>query len=490
MSSAEKKYFKQYAARYATDYVAVYMQLFDTIDQQTVYDEAPLRAYLPAGGQLSVYKHYLLNLLLDCLVAMPQHQHGANDLLRQIARYTILEQKKLHKQLPKRWATIAQLVQQHQLYGFMDHLFYSKIQYTKILDNRHLAQQEQAIIAEAQAYLELQKNYWDYYQLREQVIMLCNSRAVANSDAAALAQLQQLQQHALLQSVQTARHPHSLLYFYESHLFCDYHLNTTEQSYWRLRAFLMEQNQQLGSLQYNEQHYFFALSRFLQVCWGLHYITDMSPVLELLSATVFVQNNTAFLAQNCLFQYRLLCFSMGAFDDHSQVLQWWHTHQTWWSLNEQKLSNTTRNLHRLNLIRVFFILRRWRVTLQLVHELATAKIHHSQDADVKVRFLWLMVQYEMDNISLLDYLSDSVKSWLTRRQQMGVSEKIMLRFFHKISSTPDKHSRHRLFVQLKKRIDSQANDPDLDYFVLAWLQCHVDKQTIEQSLRAYWKTTD
>ena len=98
LSAQEKKYFKQYAARYSEARSNTYMLLFDAITKQDVYDEAAIKAQFAKQDfvkQLSVAKNYLFEKLLDALMEMHADGDESLALLKMIGRFELLFRRNL-----------------------------------------------------------------------------------------------------------------------------------------------------------------------------------------------------------------------------------------------------------------------------------------------------------------------------------------------------------------------------------------------------------
>lgn len=484
MTSQEKKYFKQYAARYGIEYESVYIQLFDIIAEQTVYNEDIIKqkfANKNASKQLSVYKNYLFNIILDCLTHFENNKNKHIELLQLIQRYSILFNRRLYKALPQIYENIEQLVQQGNYAGHLLEVLKFKPSLIKITDDLNRKEQFEELWQQVHTYLETEKKTWTYAELAETVKIICNS---GEDNVQNTQNIVAIQQHALLQNGFELLPNNRINYaFYEIHLFCDDYLNSLDNSYNLLHNLL--QNIVLHNNNITEKDFLFASSRFLQVALAQNYFNEIPPVIQILAQKQFDENQLQFLAQNCIFQYTLQSFTF-AMGEYNLAMDWWQTNQLWWENNKNKLSNTTRNLHQLNLIRLFFLKKAWNYLVQHINELISTHINYSVKTDTRVRIIWLITQYEMNNMDLLEGISGSVKNWLVRHHKLTLIEQAIIQFFKKMPNTLNKNVLRMHFANLKnKLLLINPTTHEIDYIFWAWLNSHINQEPIEIFLRLF-----
>ncbi|MBL7786778.1 MAG: hypothetical protein JNM36_12790 [Chitinophagales bacterium] len=486
MTSQEKKYFKQYAARYSSDYQAVYMDIFDAIAAQDNYNEPDIKKQFAhkkeVVKQFAVYKNYLLNTILDALATMQRQQDTHIALLQQIQHYHILFNRRLYRAAQKIYHNIETTLQEEQLGGYWLELLKFQPQMIKILNDENRREQLTQLWQDAYKYLEQERINWQYIEFSEKTKMIGNSGEYTEENAQ---QLRQMQQHPLLQQEYIEQVGVVNQRFYDIHLFCDNYLDTLDNSYFLLQKLLQKQTSLFNTPQHKESDFLFACSRFLQVAYAQNYYSDMLPIIDLLQKSHFSDKRLAFLAENVIFQYSLNCLILGmTITPYNSAKAWWEAKRQWWGKQHQQLSNTSRNLHQLNLIRLFFLMKEWQLFVNHTNDLITHSIVYANNADSKVRILWLMAQYEMDNADLLDNFANSVKNWLLRHQKLLPIENTIVRFFKKIPNLPNKKTIQHHFKALHDQLLLlDPNTDQIDYFFWAWLVGKVDKKNMQDVLR-------
>jgi hypothetical protein len=101
LSKGEKRNFKLLAGLLAGEKDKKYIELFDVIDKQEVYDEGKILKVLKDlyGGQLAVGKHYLFKLILKSLVYFRNNSTAdVNNIIEQVK---VLAEKDLYPQAAK-----------------------------------------------------------------------------------------------------------------------------------------------------------------------------------------------------------------------------------------------------------------------------------------------------------------------------------------------------------------------------------------------------
>lgn len=485
LTPQEKKYFKQYSARYGTNYESIYIELFDVIAQQTQYNESAIKKHFVKKNiskQLPVYKNYLLDNILNCLVSMDQQTNKHLQLLSKIQQYKILYDKQLYRPMQKMRIAIQQMATEQGCEGYLLELLKLEPTLIKILDDEDRTNRLEQLNKEVEEEIKKIENYWNYLHLREQAVLISNTGIITPENTE---KMESIQQNKLMKSPSCVIHKDALFYFYEIHIFCDYYLNTLDNSYHVLRHFLIEQLSQQQQGVYNENNYFFACSRFLQICLAQNYFAEIKPIINLLKKIKINNNRLYFLSQNCIFQYTLLDFILAGYSNEQIPQNWWQENKNWWVTYQHKLSTTSRNLHQLNLIRLFFLLKDWRNTIYFIEDLISKNIHYSYNSDSQVRLLWLMMQYEMGNVDLLDTFSNSVKSWLVKHNKLNARDKMIVKFFHKIPNIVGKKLLINHFIVLKQNLLAlnNSNREELSFFFWAWIDSKIEQVSIKTVLQ-------
>jgi hypothetical protein len=118
MSKSEKRYFKVNNAKESS----IYVQVFDLIIGQTIYDNAALKICLETEGiksSLARVQHHLYQLLLKSLGDFQTNKHPRYEVLDAIQHYIVLRDRGLHHQGRKILQNGLDKAEQYNYYGLM-----------------------------------------------------------------------------------------------------------------------------------------------------------------------------------------------------------------------------------------------------------------------------------------------------------------------------------------------------------------------------------
>lgn len=183
LSKGEKRNFKLLAGLLASEKDKKYIELFDAIDKQEVYDEGKVLKIVKSlyGGQLAVGKHYLYRLILNSLVYYSNSPGSElNNLLEQVK---ILGEKDLYPQAAKllrKGITAAREIE-----DFITHYAMLRMQVELLLrtqSEKHLADRIAEIEEEKSQVLAQLSNLDAYKKLSHSAFLLLQTRQVANGE--------------------------------------------------------------------------------------------------------------------------------------------------------------------------------------------------------------------------------------------------------------------------------------------------------------------
>lgn len=118
MSKSEKRYFKVNNAKKNS----IYIQIFDMLRTQAVYDASALTVCLEKEGiksSLARIQHHLYRLLLTSLATFQAAKHPRYEVLNGIQQYIVLRDRGLHHQGRQLLQTALETAQQFNYYGLV-----------------------------------------------------------------------------------------------------------------------------------------------------------------------------------------------------------------------------------------------------------------------------------------------------------------------------------------------------------------------------------
>ncbi|MCP4971109.1 MAG: hypothetical protein GY932_10995 [Arcobacter sp.] len=148
-------------------------------------------------------------------------------------------------------------------------------------------------------------------------------------------------------------------------------------------------------------------------------------------------------------------------------------------VNNNLVTNNYKTLFYYQFAYIFFMQDKLSEALHWTNELLTGKITGvREDLKSYVRFLNLMIHFELGNTIVLKYAVDASRRFLKKKRNLYDFEKVLLSFFSKISLAR-KEEHKKLFVDLRKKIfaktDERRKDDVLDYIDFeGWIQSKIN----------------
>jgi hypothetical protein len=224
LNKGEKRNFKLLAGLLASEKDKKYIELFDVIDRQDVYNEAKILRLMKDlyGGQLAVGKHYLYRLILKSLVHYRNDAGSELGNLREQIR--VLVEKDLctqaHKLLRKGMAEAMALEDFTSLYVLL------QLHVDLLVRNPHdkrLAEKLQEIAAEKVEVMARLQNLDAYRMLGQQMFLVTRSRHEARENHSPEL-VQYIESHPFLQDTGMARSNRALIEYHSiRRKLCSYH---------------------------------------------------------------------------------------------------------------------------------------------------------------------------------------------------------------------------------------------------------------------------
>jgi hypothetical protein len=144
-------------------------------------------------------------------------------------------------------------------------------------------------------------------------------------------------------------------------------------------------------------------------------------------------------------------------------------------INKNLLNKNYKTLFYYQFAYIFFMRNKLSEALHWTNELLSGKISGvREDLKSYVRFLNLMIHFELGNTIVLKYAVDASRRFLKKKRNLYDFEKVLLKFFSKISLAR-KSEHKKLFTELNKNLFAKTNDIKkadvLDYIdFIGWIE--------------------
>ncbi|RME91767.1 MAG: hypothetical protein D6772_17845 [Bacteroidetes bacterium] len=451
LTRSEKRYFKLAAK---ADGESKYLQLFEAIEQQRVFDDAALRETVYGQQAIQSRKYSeLKSYLYDTLLKQLQYYDEGNSidyvLKRQLLSIRSLYRRQLFKDCTYQIRKSKQLALRYEHFIVLLELvaWEKQLAYARA-DIDYLDEHLQALLREEQQYLdelrhirELEGLFYELYTL---------NRKNVRGDAAAAQRVQEIAQHPLLQAVPRSSlraqlwhwRSRAALYYQQRDLEAFHHSNC------RLIEF-MEAHPTLR--QEETTHYIAALSNYIAGCSYQQDYTAMRAGLDKLKQVKPASKDDEIKIHAQYYAgYFSLCIRTGDFKLGNTIMQ---RHLAESRKLDQQLFE--RSTFYFQYFYITFGNECYEEALNYLNQwLSLPRSVEQQDLQAVAKLLNLIVHYEMGNYMLLEYLLRSTQRSLRRYHGLDSLGRLMLQTIRQAIQAPDRSGRRAVFNKGNKQFQT------------------------------------
>lgn len=500
LTKSEKRYFKLYASVQKGE--TQYMQLFDAIAAQEEYDEQALKEEFAGKrfvNQFNVAKKYLYDLILRTLRVCHEQSSMVAQIMENTRTVAILFQKGLTEQATELLDRTIVLATEHE----ESLLLLEALQWKVRIHDRSLTTLSEIEDRYSQIFRALEQcnRNLQYGRLLD-LMELRTRRDNIGSEEQGLKSLEEYLEHPLLAEDAPSNSVKSALLYNWAHGI--YHFSRNEHE---------------AALHYTtEQIHLFESSPIILNDYPKHYLnilhnqaTSLQILRDHAQFNAVVEKATAFaeqfLARNPLRTLRLRC----------EVFYMAYWNQLTHFVRIGEFSNALRLAEKIEAGLVEFAphlesYNYFKLLLKLTalyigaghYAEATSKLTMllndrtiSQHSDIEKysRFLQIIVQYELGNIELIEYLARSTYRWLRSRKELDAFDSVILRYARKLGYTTVEPPNAAFFQEWETALTAEIQRRGyrsgfFDY--IAWIQSKkagVSMQTAVRELHAHATAT-
>ena len=462
LTKAEKRYFRLFAGSAASN--KNYLLLFDYIDKQTESDDKAIRTHFRSKAfvkQLHITKIYLNNLILKSLRNYHSRVSKSAELKDLLRNIEILFRKELFDQCLltiEKALTLARKYEKHndllEIYSWKRRLLIDRMGSEKCREavNDILALEKDSLkhIKNLNSYWDLTINLFDFFSQSSSGDPLISHPLFKNSDSAGTIQSRVLYYHIL----------------YAYNIMKD-RPAVAEKHISDLVSFLEARPEYIKE---DPSSYITALNNKIAFYLRLKRLPAIPALLEKVKA---IPQDYDLKSQSPMTVKLLL-------RTHNVELELYRDSEEYdkgIALVEdvreflQKYKKSVPVDYELLLYYQFaylhFMKEEFRSTLFWLNEIFKKNFGAvREDIQSFAHLLSLIIQFELGNIIFLKYAVDSCRRFLKKKRNLYPFEKVLLRFFSKVSmSTPDKYPElfKRLDTELFSETSEEAMTNALDY---------------------------
>ncbi len=452
MSRNEKRYFKLGGIQ---DGSTNYLLLFRVIDEQVVYNEAEIKEKFKEEKfvqQLHVTKNQLYNLVLKSLRTFHEKKsidHKLNNLLLEA---TLLKERGLYAQSEKHLKKAKKLAEKYEKHLILLAIRKREVENILHFRGKELEKEVHQVFDQADESLHLINR--EYKCLRLQYgMMALYKKGIRFSQTDFDKQLNSLAQHPYLDSL-----PEKACTFRTEYS----HLHA-KSLYALMLGDILKTNyllRQIVKLWESYPHYIKAFRRnykvylinYLQSCHVVANYNDFPNYLDKLkklpSASVFEEVETFRNVSSLELLYYMNTMQ------YSKAIKLLPKIKKDLQKYDLQIDNAQVITLRYNIMVLLFATENYNESLDWLYEITEApKTEVRSDLYRSCLIFQLVIQYELGNYQILEYLLASVYKKLNRGKKYRPYEKSMIKTLQKLIATTSKNQKNILLTEIKERLE-------------------------------------
>lgn len=491
LSQSEKRFFKLEAAKYSKKGDNDYIQLYDLLDKQEVYDESLVKKKLKGSKILKRFsgvKNYLYKMILKSLTQYHAERNSHQRITTLLQQIDILFNKGIYKAAHKLLRKARKIAEEYQLLGY--HIILSEWdhRFADLEDKFWKTEKKMTAIQEQEwAQLELLQEKLKLERLHEEVVTYMYKEGMPRTEEGRQIYRDTLTNPILLNAKDSDQYYLKNLYHSLNglcHYMCMNHEDSLKHS--KKRVELFEASPEI--LQENNHDYAISSFNLLQILTINHKIDEalsqLNKVLEFINQPNIQMEERSreffFLVE--YYHSTNIYMLIGAFKEVCNIgIRFKATYD---KIQAEGKKNRLFFVVPVNLMLSHFILEQYEEALEWCRLILNDSSNTVRlDTLGFVRLYHLLIQYELENHSILDYYIDSTQRFLNEHNNFKELERHIIRFVKKISSRGRWDSGlDKIFRDSREKI-SKFNEEDSyeshflrHYHLLEWLDSKIQKQ--------------
>lgn len=478
LSGSEKRYFKLYISQ--AKKTNKYVQLFDAIEQQKIYDDEALRQLIYANEEIgsrkfSELKAYLYDLILKSLQSFDEKTSVDYRLTGMLLSVRVLFKRGHYDDCLDMLKKALQLSNNYEAfeYGLKILQWKKRIAYTQMnIDflNKELEEIKQA----EKKYLIQLGNLVDYRNLFLHVLVQIKKDALLRSEKK-VANLKLFIQHPLLVDLSEAKSFKAKVLYHRIYGLYYYSILNYQEFYKSSKKIMGLMEERPIFLKEDVSEYISVLSN---LCLSAGILEKYEEVNEYLEKLMKIKSNTVDDELKKFRQYYQnklnLCIKLGDFEEGVVVLERLQKDQKRY---DQRFFET--NTFYYSYFYIYFGIGDYDKALVYLNDWLSLKSIDRQDLQSLSRILNLIIHYELGNSQLLESLHRAASRFLTKQNRVFESEKKIIKFIR--VSTNEILSRKEIkenivklkedFLQLSKNPAENVIHQYFDF--IAWMDSKI-----------------
>ena len=487
LTGSEKRYFKIFIKANG-DKVNKYVQLFDAIDQQEVFDDEALRKLIYQNRPIqsrkySELKAYLYELILKSLQSFDEKTSVEFRLKGMLQSVKVLYKRSLFEDCKDLLAKGRKLAHKYERFNVVLEILEWEKQIAYAETNIGFLDTElDRIDEEEKAVLQQLRNISEYRNLFFRLLVGLRKDASLRKKEGR-EKLLKLIDYPLLKDIDSAQsHQARVLYYriYSLYYFAQADFTNFYQTGIRLIALMEEKPHFLGE---DVSEYISTLSNFILACGQMGKYEELEMQLQKMDKIKPKTLDDELKIHRQYYQLKFsLCIAKGAFAEGLQALNNHFKERRKFDPNYFE-----NNTFYYNYFYIYFGVGDYDKALEFLNKwLNLAKSVERQDLQSIARILNLIIHYELGNTVLLESLLRSTYRFLKKRDRLQNVERKIIHFIKEAMEAQSKKDLKNVLENLKTSFEELSQDSFAQslltrpFNVMAWLESKIENKPFEQ----------
>ncbi|MBI3510167.1 MAG: hypothetical protein HY064_05850 [Bacteroidetes bacterium] len=493
LNVSERKKFHAFVSGHERAGGKIYVQLFNALLSQKIYDEKKIRKKFPqlTSARFANLKKYLHDLVIESLRVAHAYSGEEMRMRNILSEIEVLYEKRLMKQclkLIRKTKRKAKELQRHVL-------LYELISWEERVLNETLnipreENEVEELLEEGERVLKTVRTINRYRTLLHRIHRLFVSKGMLSKEED-IRSLEKIIEP--LRKGEIAKPDAYQEYYFYHNLMGMYHMMKSDwnSTFSERRALILHIEKNPVQIALAPQLYASALANFIVTCEYTQHFRDLhstfSKVLIMLEDERWKSNHTV--------QVRLLgaCSSMlhyyihsGEFAEGKKLVE--QITQPFESMGEE-IPASTQASYRYSFAYTYFGAGEFRRSLQWINRILNERSEARQDITGISHLLNLILHFELGTESSMEYFVRSAYRYLVKKKNISGIEMLLLRFLRK--DLPGIHTENELknaLIPLRdemlKLAESPAEKRILDYFdFTVWMQSRITGERFAEVMK-------
>ena len=498
LSGSEKRYFTIFVSKQSSNKspkINKYIQLFNIVDKQLVYDENAIKKSIYPNQKIesrkfSELKHYLYELILKSLQSYDEKTSIDFKLKSMLSNVRVLVKRSLYDHCDDILDKAKKLAYQHNQFFIVLEVLKWKKQIAYSQSNISFLNDELSNINNEEHHLiEKITKHGDYQTLFFQFLISLKRDAITRNDER-LEELKLLITNELLDFEQFPDFYEAQVLFYRIHGI--YHSSTRSyKDYYSTNSALIDlMESQSNFLKEDPSVYISVITNQIFSCGMLRKYEEVNQNLIKLRTIQPITNDDKYkIFLHYYLNKMVLCTENGDFKGGVQLIDEREL--------ESKQFPKATFLFSLNYCLVYSYLyfgaERYDEALNWLNQLLDYSDNlQRQDLQSVARILQIITHYELRNSLFLEYLLRSTYRYLRKRNRLYAFEQRIIKFIKKSRNIITRKALQDEFIKLRADFITMRDDPKegfiLRYFdFISWLDSKIESQTFAEVLQSKYK---